>query len=100
MFLMVGAMKFYVDRFTQVQIAQEAALMAAKNQEAKNNANGNSNSSKSGKEEGIMEGFYLFYEHDYVKGIFVISSLYMVQVTIVDYMMKVFAKDRYTTLIS
>lgn len=45
-----------------------------------------------------MEGFYLFYEHDYVKGIFVISSFYMVQVTIVDYMMKVLAKDRYSAM--
>jgi hypothetical protein len=35
-----------------------------------------------------MEGFYLFYEHDYVKGIFAVSSLYMVQVTVIDYMMK------------
>lgn len=53
---------------------------------------------KSGKEEGIMEGFYLFWEHDYVKGIFVVSSVYMVQVTIVDYMMKVLAKERYALM--
>jgi AAA family ATP:ADP antiporter len=45
-----------------------------------------------------MEGFYLFYEHDYVKGIFAVSSLYMIQVTVIDYMLKVLAKTRYETL--
>jgi AAA family ATP:ADP antiporter len=45
-----------------------------------------------------MEGFNLFVEHDYVKGIFAVSSLYMIQVTVVDYMMKVLAKDRYAAL--
>ena len=58
-------------------------------------ASNGSNTEKSGKEEGILEGFYLLYEHDYVKGIFVISSLFMVQVTVIDYMMKVLAKERY-----
>lgn len=82
MFLMVGAMKFYIDKFG-VPAEDEKAAKDPK---------------KSGKEEGILEGFYLFYEHDYVKGIFVVSSLYMVQVTIVDYMMKVLAKDRYSMM--
>ena len=38
------------------------------------------------------------YEHDYVKGIFCISSLFMMQVTIIDYMMKILAKERYAAL--
>ena len=46
----------------------------------------------------MLEGFYLFYEHDYVKGIFAVSSLYMVQVTVIDYMMKVLAKERYAAM--
>ena len=37
-------------------------------------------------------------EHDYVKGIFAVSSLYMVQVTVIDYMMKVLAKERYAAM--
>lgn len=80
MFLMVGAMYFYVERFG-VPVEEEKQV-----------------TTKSGKEEGIMEGFYLFYEHDYVKGIFCVSSLFMVQVTVIDYMMKVLAKDRYSTM--
>lgn len=83
MFLMVGAMRLYIKRFGAPH-EESAEEKAAKRQ--------------SGKEEGIMEGFHLLYEHDYVKGIFVISSFYMVQVTIVDYMMKVLAKERYALL--
>ena len=44
---------------------------------------------------GIMEGFYLFYDHRYIQGIFTVSSLYMIQVTVIDYMLKVLAKKRY-----
>ena len=50
------------------------------------------------KEEGITEGFYLMYEHHYPKGIFCFSSLLMMQVTIIDNMMKISAKDRYAAL--
>ena len=52
------------------------------------------------KEEGITEGFYLMYEHHYTKGIFCFSSLLMMQVTIIDNMMKISAKDRYAALYS
>lgn len=83
MFLMVAAMKAHIDRFGVPEEKEKKVVKDGK---------------KSGKEEGIMEGFYLFWEHDYVKGIFVVSSVYMVQVTIVDYMMKVLAKDRYEAL--
>jgi AAA family ATP:ADP antiporter len=85
MFMMITAMYLYVERFGVPAEEKEGASKSSK-------------SSKSGKEEGIMEGFYLMYEHDYVKGIFVISSLFMVQVTVIDYMMKVLAKDRYAML--
>ena len=61
MFLMVAAMFLYVGRFG----APEEGLGGREE--------------KSGKsDEGVMEGFNLFYEHDYVKGIFAVSSLYMV----------------------
>lgn len=82
MFMMITAMYFYVEKFG-----------------APGEGPGEGKSSgKSGKEEGIMEGFYLLYEHSYVQGIFVISSLFMVQVTVIDYMMKVLAKERYAML--
>ena len=42
---------------------------------------------------GILEGLYLFWEYHYVKGIFAISCLFMVEVTIVDFTMKVLARD-------
>jgi len=90
MFLMIAAMYFYVEKFgIPAENEEENAPEAAADKKAK----------KSGKsEEGILEGFYLFWEHDYVKGIFCISSLFMIQVTVIDYMMKVLAKDRYALL--
>jgi ATP:ADP antiporter, AAA family len=82
MYMMVAAMYFYVQRF--------GAPGEGKDDEKVEK--------KSGKEEGILEGFYLMYQHDYVKGIFCISSLFMMQVTIIDYMMKILAKERYASL--
>jgi len=55
---------------------------------------------KSGKKKespGVMEGFYLFLKYNYIKGIFAISCLFMVEVTILDYTMKVLAKDEFDT---
>ena len=42
---------------------------------------------------GILEGLQLFVKYNYVKGIFAISCLFMVEVTIVDFTMKVLARD-------
>ncbi|KAJ1428062.1 TLC ATP/ADP transporter-domain-containing protein [Ochromonadaceae sp. CCMP2298] len=81
MFLMVSAMYFYIQRFGPPEEPAEVEK-----------------TDKPKKSEGVMEGFYLFWEHDYVKGIFAVSSLYMVQVTVIDYMMKVLAKERYALL--
>jgi len=53
---------------------------------------------KKKKGSGVMEGIYLFVEHDYIKGIFAISCLFMVEVTIVDFTMKVLAKEYYSDL--
>merc|ERR1712012_986844 len=47
---------------------------------------------------GIFEGLTLFWKHDYVKGIFAISCLFMVEVTIVDYTMRVLAKEEFNNL--
>ena len=38
---------------------------------------------------GVLEGFQLFMKYDYIKGIFAMSCLFMVEVTILDYTMKV-----------
>ena len=82
MFMMVTAMYYYVEKFGvpggEIEVKKPTG--------------------KSADGEGIMEGFYLFWEHNYVKGIFAVSSLYMVQVTVIDYMMKVLAKERYLLL--
>lgn len=52
--------------------------------------------SKKNKEKaGVLEGLHLFARHNYVKGIFAISCLFMVEVTIVDYTMKVLARDHF-----
>lgn len=50
---------------------------------------------KSDKKEsaGMLEGIYLFIQHNYVKGIFAISCLFMVEVTIIDFTMKVLARN-------
>jgi len=53
---------------------------------------------KKKKGAGVLEGIHLFVKHNYVKGIFAISCLFMVEVTIVDYTMKVLAKDHFATL--
>lgn len=37
----------------------------------------------------MLEGFQLFIKYDYIKGIFAMSCLFMVEVTILDYTMKV-----------
>jgi len=47
---------------------------------------------------GVLEGLHLFVQHNYVKGIFAISCLFMVEVTIIDYTMKVLARDHFATL--
>jgi len=50
------------------------------------------------KKADILEGLKLFWDHNYVKGIFAISTLFMVEVTIVDYTMKVLAQDHFAKL--
>ena len=54
---------------------------------------------KSGKPKkskaGMTEGLLLFWKYNYVKGIFALSCLFMVEVTILDYSMKVLAKGKF-----
>lgn len=53
---------------------------------------------KKKKNAGVTEGLVLFYRHNYVKGIFAISCLFMIEVTIVDYTMKVLAREHFASL--
>ena len=60
----------------------------------RNAANANAEPAAKKKEKpGILEGLHLFWKYNYVKGIFAISCLFMVEVTIVDFTMKVLARD-------
>lgn len=47
---------------------------------------------------GIIEGLWLFYKYNFVKGIFAISCLFMIEVTIVDYTMKFLANQHFASL--
>lgn len=89
MFMMVAAMYFYVLRFgvpvEGEEESTETTSLAAKKPLKKEDG-------------GVMEGFYLFMEHDFVKGIFCISSISMIQVTIIDFLMKVLVKDKYAAM--
>jgi len=60
-------------------------------------SNGSANDKKK-KKGGVFEGLKLFWDHHYVKGIFAISCLFMVEVTILDYTMKVLAKGEFDEL--
>jgi AAA family ATP:ADP antiporter len=102
MFFMVGAMYLYIERFGAPADDKHPIAEKGSSAELPSKAQSGKDGAKSGKggkkEEGVMEGFYLFYEHDYVKGIFAISSFFMIQVTVIDYMMKVLAKERYAAM--
>lgn len=60
--------------------------------------NGAAPATKKKSKAGITEGLKLFAKHNYVKGIFAISTLFMVEVTIIDYTMKVLARDYFASL--
>lgn len=82
MLILQGTMRFYVSVY--------GAAPEKKDDDAKDG--------KKKSKAGVMEGLTLFWEHNYIKGIFAISCLFMVEVTIVDYTMKVLAKEEFTTL--
>ena len=47
---------------------------------------------------GVLEGLELFWKYNYIKGIFAISTLFMVEGTIIDYTMKFLARDYFAGL--
>ena len=56
--------------------------------EERNSVGTTDSTSKKKKSAGMLEGVFLFIKHNYVKGIFAISCLFMVEVTIIDFTMK------------
>lgn len=80
MMLMVGIVFLYTKKFG---IMDESVGGTTKSKKSKG---------------GVFEGLKLFWDHHYVKGIFAISCLFMVEVTILDYTMKVLAKGEFDTL--
>ena len=88
MLLLQGTMYYYVKTYGSAEEQQakrdaEAAAAGVKKKATKEKA-------------GILEGLYLFWEHNYVKGIFAISCLFMVEVTIVDFTLKMLAKEYFS----
>ncbi len=86
--LLQGTMYYYVKTYGSAEEQQakrdsEAAAAGIKPKPQKEKA-------------GILEGLYLFWEHNYVKGIFAISCLFMVEVTIVDFTLKMLAKEYFS----
>jgi AAA family ATP:ADP antiporter len=58
----------------------------------------NASPQKKKKQAGVFEGLRLFRDHNYVKGIFAISALFMVVGTIIDFTMKILAKEHFSEL--
>jgi ATP:ADP antiporter, AAA family len=82
MVFMVAAMYMYVAKFG-APVEEEAETAGG---EKKGLVDGKE---KKKEKAGVMEGFTLFFKHDFIKGIFCVSSLFMIQFTVFDYMMKV-----------
>lgn len=88
MLLLQGCMYVYVSTYGTTETNKDATDAAAEEDAKK----------KKKKKAGVLEGIHLFIKHNYVKGIFAISCLFMVEVTIVDYTMKVLAKEHFSGL--
>ncbi len=93
MLLLQGTMYFYVRTYgtneSRELAAKEAATKGASEQET-------APPKKKKERAGILEGLVLFWKYNYVKGIFAISCLFMVEVTIVDFTLKVLAKEYFS----
>jgi len=84
MLILQGTMRIYVNIYGAAPTAKTVDVSADK--------------SKKKPKAGVMEGLTLFWKHHYIKGIFAISCLFMVEVTIVDYTMKVLAREEFDGL--
>ena len=91
MLLLQGTMYFYV----RVYGTNESRELAAKEAETVGSEK-EAAPPKKKERAGILEGLVLFWKYNYVKGIFAISCLFMVEVTIVEFSMKVLANDYFS----
>ncbi|MGK3746706.1 MAG: AAA family ATP:ADP antiporter [Bacillariaceae sp.] len=93
MLLLQGTMYFYIRTYGSNEARER------KEEISKNIADGGTGEIKPQKKKeraGILEGLVLFWKYNYVKGIFAISCLFMVEVTIVDFTLKVLAKEYFS----
>mmetsp|Transcript_7570 Transcript_7570/g.10873 ORF Transcript_7570/g.10873 Transcript_7570/m.10873 type:complete len:664 (-) Transcript_7570:74-2065(-) len=94
MLLLQSTMYMYVNIYGTDETRSLEKAEKSKSGETK--LNGKEQPKKKG--AGVLEGVHLFVKHNYVKGIFAISCLFMIEVTIVDYTMKVLARDHFAGL--
>jgi len=87
MFAMISAFYVYTQRFGGVK--------GEENGEVASGSDSGEGAKPKKEKTGMSAAFVLFYDHHFVKGLFAVSSLYMVQVTIVDFILKVMARARY-----
>jgi ATP:ADP antiporter, AAA family len=80
--LLQGTMHMYIRKYGTVE--QREIEMAAKKYGPPLKKKGGA---------GILEGLVLFWNHNYVKGIFAISCVFMIEGTIVDFTLKMLAKE-------
>jgi AAA family ATP:ADP antiporter len=88
--LLQGTMYAYIRKYGTAE--QRAAEKEAE-EESKAGEQETPPPKKKKERAGILEGLILFWEYNYVKGIFAISCLFMVEVTIVDFTLKMLAKE-------
>lgn len=95
MLLLQGTMYTYIHFYGTAESRQaaEAAKAAGDDEE---DAKSPPPAPKKKEKAGILEGLVLFWKFNYVKGIFAISCLFMVEVTIVDFTMKVLANQYFS----
>jgi ATP:ADP antiporter, AAA family len=77
----------------QVTMYNYIRVYGSKEQREKDALDPNAAPVKKKASAGVTEGLVLFWKHNYVKGIFAISCMFMIAVTIVDFTLKVLAND-------
>jgi AAA family ATP:ADP antiporter len=76
-----------------LQLTMKTYISIYGSNEQREQRDSNAPPNKKKEQAGILEGLHLFYKHNYVKGIFAISCLFMVEVTIIDFTMKLLANE-------
>lgn len=90
MLLLQGTMYYYVRTYGTSELRERAE------EKANSEKLGAPTPKEKKPKAGILEGLQLFGKYNYVKGIFAISCLFMVEVTIVDFTLKVLATEYFS----